>query len=92
MAPNDNSSALIFHAFGSALGQFLAPWLKRFEAECLVMGGNISSAYPLFGKNLEDEFSQAGWPLPVLISSMQEDAAIAGSAFLCDNTFYQELG
>ena len=91
IALNDNSAALIFHAFGSALGQFLAPWLKRFEAECLVIGGNISSAYPLFGKDLQDEFSQAELPLTVLISSMQEDAAIAGSAFLCDNTFYQEL-
>lgn len=91
MMLKDNSAAVLFHAFGSALGQFLAPWLIRFEAECLVIGGNISSAYSLFGKDLQDELSKAGMLLPVLISSMQEDAAIAGSAFLCDHTFYQKL-
>ena len=91
MVLSDNSAAILFHSFGSELGKFLAPWLKRFDAECLVIGGNISSAYQLFGKDLQDELSQAGLQLPVLISSMQEDAAIAGSAFLCDDSFYQKL-
>ena len=88
---NDNSAAMIFHTFGSGLGKFLAPWLKRFDAGCLVIGGNISSAFPLFGKEMQDEFLQAGMLLPVFISSMPEDAAIAGSAFLCDNSFYEQL-
>jgi len=91
LAINDNSAAMIFHTFGSGLGKFLAPWLKIFDAECLVIGGNISSAYPLFSKDMLDEFSQAGLQLPVFISSMPEDAAIAGSAFLCDDSFYKQL-
>lgn len=91
MVINDNSVALIFHAFGSELGNFLVPWLQKFDAECLVIGGNISSAYPLFRRDLLDQFSQAGLQIPVIISSMPEDAAIAGSAFLCDNSFYQDL-
>jgi glucokinase len=91
LAINDNSAAMIFHTFGSGLGKFLAPWLKGFDAGCLVIGGNISSAFPLFGKELQDEFSQAGMQLPVFISSMPEDAAIAGSAFLCDDSFYKQL-
>jgi len=91
LAINDNSAAMIFHTFGSGLGKFLTPWLQKFNAECLVIGGNISSAYPLFSKDMLDEFSQAGLRFPVFISSMPEDAAIAGSAFLCDNSFYQKL-
>ncbi len=91
MVINDNSVALIFHTFGSELGNFLVPWLQKFDAECLVIGGNISSAYPLFRGDLLDQFSQAGLQIPVIISSMPEDAAIAGSAFLCDNSFYQDL-
>ena len=91
LAKDGYSAAMIFHIFGSGLGKFLAPWLKKIGAECLVIGGNISSAYPLFGKYMLEEFSQAGWQHPVLISSMPEDAAIAGSAFLCDNSFYQKL-
>jgi len=91
LAINDKSAAMTFHTFGSGLGKFLTPWLKTFDAGCLVMGGNISSAFHLFGKELQDEFFYAGLQLPVLISSMPEDAAIAGSAFLCDNSFYQRL-
>lgn len=91
MAIDDNYSTMIFHTFGSGLGKFLAPWLKRFDAGCLVIGGNISSAFPLFGTALQHEFSQAGLQLPVFISSMPEEAAIAGSAYLCDNSFYKQL-
>lgn len=91
MVINDNSVALIFHDFGSELGNFLVPWLQKFDAECLVIGGNISSAYPLFRRDLLDQFSQAGLQIPVIISSSPEDAAIAGSAYLCDNSFYQDL-
>jgi glucokinase len=40
----------LFRDFGVNLGIFLAPWLKGFEAEVLVIGGNISHAYNLFGR------------------------------------------
>jgi len=91
MVINDTSVATIFQTFGSELGNFLLPWFQKFDAGCLIIGGNISSAYPLFGKHMLDQFSQAGLQLPVFTSSIPEDAAIAGSAFLCDNSFYQNL-
>lgn len=91
LAKKDHAAARIFNHFGSNLGEFLTNWLTKFDADCLVIGGNISSAYSLFSQSMIDEFSQAGIQIPVFISSGPEDAAITGSAFLCDNSFYQKL-
>lgn len=38
----------VFRSFGSALGEFLEPWLLRFEPSCLVFGGSISRSWDLF--------------------------------------------
>jgi glucokinase len=82
----------IFGAFGGALGLFLAPWLKRFKAECLVIGGNISKSYPLFEDSFKKSFKiEALDHLKVYISEMGENAALSGSARLSDDAFYAKL-
>lgn len=90
-AESDEKVAAIFTTFGENLGGFLVPWLARFEADCLVIGGNISSAFSLFNNSLFREFNKANLHVQVLISTLQEDAALAGSAYLCDNDFYAQL-
>ena len=37
-----------FRGFGSALGEFLGPWIVRFAPTCLVFGGSITRAWDLF--------------------------------------------
>jgi len=90
-AESDKKVAAIFTTFGENLGGFLVSWLARFEANCLVIGGNISAAYPLFETVLKNEFEKGNLTLPIYISTLQEDAALAGSAYLCDNNFYAQL-
>jgi glucokinase len=90
-AESDEKVAAIFTTFGENLGGFLVPWLTRFEADCLVIGGNISAAYPRFETVLKNEFEKGNLSIPVYISTLQEDAALAGSAYLCDNDFYAQL-
>jgi len=90
-AKSDEKVAAIFTTFGENLGGFLVPWLTRFEADCLVIGGNISAAYPRFETVLKNEFEKGNLSIPVYISTLQEDAALAGSAYLCDNDFYAQL-
>ena len=42
-----------FHEIGSALGEFLTPWIDRFAPTCLVFGGSITRAWDLFGAAFE---------------------------------------
>lgn len=90
-AVTDEKVAAIFNTFGENLGGFLVPWLARFEADSLVIGGNISAAFPLFENLLIQQFDKANLSVQVLISTLQEDAALAGSAFLSDDDLYTRL-
>ena len=90
-AETNENIAAIFTTFGENLGGFLVLWLTRFEADCLVIGGNISAAYPRFETVLKNEFEKGNLSIPVYISTLQEDAALAGSAYLCDSDFYNQL-
>lgn len=45
----DEKAVAVFRAFGSALGEFIEPWLVRFAPSCLVFGGSITRAWDLFG-------------------------------------------
>ena len=40
-----------FRGFGSALGEFLEPWIVRFAPTCLVFGGSITRAWDLFAED-----------------------------------------
>jgi glucokinase len=44
----DLKAAAVFRGFGSALGEFIGPWVLRFEPTCLVFGGSITRAWDLF--------------------------------------------
>ena len=81
----------IFDSFGAGLGSFLAPWLKRFGAEILVMGGNISHAYNLFGPSLEEALRRSDCNTLTAISELKEDAALLGSAYLLDDEFWKAV-
>jgi predicted NBD/HSP70 family sugar kinase/mannose-6-phosphate isomerase class I len=71
----DPKAAAVFRTFGKHLNLFITPWIKRFEADALVIGGSISGAYPLFEKELHLD-------IPVLITANTEHLAIAGAASL----------
>jgi glucokinase len=81
----------IFDEFGHNLGGFLSPWLIKFGAEILVIGGNISYAYDLFGPALEEELRTAGCETHISISALKEDAALLGSAYLLNEEFWKAV-
>jgi glucokinase len=41
-------AAGVLHRFGSALGEFLAPWIERFAPTCVVLGGSIARSWDLW--------------------------------------------
>jgi glucokinase len=47
-ARDDPKARTVFREFGSALGEFLEPWVVRFAPTCVVFGGSITRAWDLF--------------------------------------------
>lgn len=91
LASADKVVADLFTDFGDNAGSFLAPWLKSFGAEILVIGGNISHAYNLFGEVFEDRLKKENCFCEVAISKLKEDAALLGSAYLLDDDFWKSV-
>ncbi len=88
LAPSDAAVMELFADFGDNLALFLAPWLKGFDAEILVIGGNISNAYNLFGDVFEKRLKLENCISRVALSKLKEDAALMGSAYLLDDKFW----
>ncbi len=91
VASSDQIAMNIFQEFGDNLGTFLAPWLAKFKAEIVVVGGNISHAYNLFGARFEKRLKQEDCNCRVALSDLKEDAALIGAAFLMDDKFWQDI-
>ena len=86
-ADNEDSKA-VFNEFGANMAEFMIPYIQKFEAEIMVMGGNISKASGLFLPALKNELQKAGIRLEFEVSPLMEDAAIIGSAKLFVNDFW----
>lgn len=81
----------VFEQFGENLGDFMLQWIKVFNAECIIIGGNISKSYGLFQNTLNMKLIEGGTTIPIFISELDEKAALIGSAKLCDSEFYKLL-
>ncbi|HLZ88194.1 MAG TPA: ROK family protein, partial [Puia sp.] len=73
----DQRAIAAFSQFGANLGRFLAPWIRAFNADALVIGGSIAQSYDLFGPAMQME-------VPVVVSIHTEHMAIAGAASLVE--------
>lgn len=90
-AADNEIAAGIFEEFGDSLGAFLAPILNSFGATVLVIGGNISRAFDLFGPALERSLKENDSQTTAYPSLLKEDAALLGAAFLLDEDFWEAI-
>jgi glucokinase len=90
-AQHDPAAGIIFDDFGQKLAEFLAPWLKTFGVEVLVIGGNISRAFELFHQGLYGKLGEEGLAVQVEISELKEKASIIGSARLAVPEFWRRV-
>lgn len=81
----------LFAQFGENLAECLAPWLKTFGAEILIVGGNIANALPLFETGFEEGLKKVGIAVPIAASTLMEKAALIGSARLMDDMFWEKV-
>ena len=91
LAGTEKAVTDLFIDFGENTGLFLAPWLNKFKAEILVIGGNISHAYNLFGDAFEISLKKENCFCKVAISKLKEDAALLGSGYLLDDEFWRSV-
>lgn len=91
LAAGDRIVRDLFIEFGDKCALFLAPYLKIFKAEILVIGGNISHAYKLFGDVFEERLKKENCNCEVALSELKEDAALMGSAYLLDDDFWKSV-
>jgi predicted NBD/HSP70 family sugar kinase len=91
LAGTDKIVSELFTEFGINLGVFLSPWLIKFKAEIVVVGGNISYAYDLFGNTFENSLKKNGCMCRVTLSELKEDAAFIGAAYLLDDNFWKGI-
>ncbi|MDR0843612.1 MAG: ROK family protein [Tannerella sp.] len=80
-AQQNNRVALrIFETFTDNLSGFIAPWLKRFEPEILVLGGSIARSSLLFMDRLRDKLINDGINQTVSACLLWDQAPIIGAA------------
>lgn len=81
----------IFSRFGKNLGELLVPWLIKFPAGIIVMGGNISKAFNLYAESFKKVFNTHNIRSQLAVSDLMEDAALLGSAHLFDESFWSRI-
>jgi glucokinase len=92
LAEDGDATALaIFERFGANLAGFLVPWLSRFQADVLVIGGRITRAYRFFGPLLEEGLREEGVDSLIKISEKKERYAMIGAARLSDDSVWDSV-
>ena len=89
--PTDPAAAKTFAQFGSDLAAFLGPWLTKFQADCLVIGGNIARAFDHFGPTFSAALMEVSPKTSIVLSTLGENAAIIGSARSFETDFWNQV-
>lgn len=90
-ASTDAIAKELFLEYGRNMGHFIAPWIRKFDARVIVIGGNITGAFDLFGKHLEDALDRNDVKVDLLLSDLKEDAAVMGGARLLDENYWNRV-
>ena len=69
-----------FSHFGSALAEFVTPWVRSFSPTSLVVGGSIARAWDLIGPVLEAELAAAPGLEVITRAQNLDDAPLLGAA------------
>ncbi|AZA47585.1 ROK family protein [Chryseobacterium carnipullorum] len=70
----------IFEDYADSFADFIVKYVRNYEPEVLVIGGNIAKVYPYFKNRLNKHLEEYKINLPIKISAIFEDAAILGAA------------
>jgi len=86
----DHLATRVFMEFGYNLAQFLIPAIKKYNADVVILGGNISRAFAAFSPELIATLKGNDIQADVKVTKLKEHAALIGSASCCDLSFINE--
>jgi glucokinase len=78
----DSISQIIFDEFGTNLGEVLCTYVKKHEAENIVVGGNIMNAWDLFISKTKQNLLSLSFPVHITRAKLGEEGALIGAASL----------
>jgi glucokinase len=77
---SDPTARTVFAEFGKNLASFLQLFIEKEQPEAVVVAGNISQAYSLFGQTMEAELRLKTSSVQLKQSMLGEQAALLGAA------------
>jgi len=81
----------IFYEFADNLGTFLKPYLINFEADNLIIGGNIAKAHYLFLQKLKNIIRKSVHDIEISVSEFWDKAPLLGASVLFYPPFIDHL-
>jgi len=90
-AIEDISTAEIFDDFAANLSEFLAPYIINFDADLLIIGGNIAKSQQLFLSKVKANLKSKNIDLPISIIENTEKTSILGSSYLYNESFWEQI-
>lgn len=88
---NNYTTAKIFSDFASNLSEFLIPYIIKFNADSLVIGGNIAKSHSLFLAQLQENLKNSNVRLSISIIDNTEETSVVGSSYLFDELFWGKI-
>ncbi|MFQ8804956.1 MAG: hypothetical protein ACLR8Y_07515 [Alistipes indistinctus] len=76
----------IFDEFARTFAEIMLPFVQRFGADTLVVGGGMVRAEEFSSRSCASAFEQKGVQIPVVAMADTTTAIIAGAAALCEIT------
>jgi glucokinase len=89
---HDRISLRVFEELGTTLGLVLRPILTDFEADCLVLGGQISKSFPLFSKPLRKQLRDVSSLRKISPARLIDLSPLYGAAKLAFQSTANRLG
>lgn len=84
-------TSIIFEEFANNVSDFLFPFLVEFDADLLVLGGNIARCHQLFLPKITQNLKIKNVNLPIIIIENTEETSIIGSTYLFNEVFWKKI-
>lgn len=82
LLPTEPMVQTLFAEYADNLATFLVGFVRQGHPEVIILGGNISKAFNLFGDALQEKLQMQGISIPVKTAQLGEEAALLGAASL----------
>ncbi|MFH7000662.1 ROK family protein [Flavobacterium bizetiae] len=87
----DYSTVKIFDDFANNLSEFLAPFIIDFQADLLILGGNIAKSNRLFLAKFQENLKSKNIDIAISIVENTEQTSILGSSYLFNEVFWERI-